>query len=367
MPKWRISRTGERLEIAGELRIGDGAAIWKRMRELAQPPAPRLDLDLHDAGLIDGAVMALVVDLRRSLAARGTRSELVNVPPRILPLVHLYRGDVPAEVVIGPAPAQGSPIAWLGAAVLRQLDRIRSLVVFGGQLIGAMLADVRRLNWRALPGLIERAGTDGIPIVFVANFLIGLVMGYQTMEQLKLYGANVYVADVVGLSVTRELSPLMTGILVIGRSGAAYAAEIGAMRVSEEIDALRTMGFSPVSYLVAPRTIALAICAPLLTLLGDIAGIFGGLAVAVSSLHVTPHAYVVELRSTLVHSDVWTGLVKSVAFGVAIAFISCRQGLSARGAASGVGRSTTSTVVIATFVIIVVDSVFTVVFRSFGL
>ena len=188
-----------------------------------------------------------------------------------------------------------------------------------------------------VPSLAERAGVDGVPIVLLLNFLVGFVMAFQSARQLKLYGANVYVADVVGISVTRELAPLMTAIIMSGRSGAAFAAELGSMRVSEEIDALRTMGFAPAPYLILPRMVALAMVAPVLTLLADIVGVTGGMAVGVSSLDVSARGYLAELRTAVVASDVWTGLVKSVAFGTAIGFIGCEQGFSTRGAAEGVG------------------------------
>ena len=362
---WQIVRDGECIELAGELRIADAAQIWQTLGAVAEPPGDHLDLDLHGVELVDGAIMSLLVDTRSALAARGTRPEIIGAPPRVAPLVHLYGGDQPpvTEEVIE---ARTSIIAQLGGAVEQIGRRLRELLVFAGQLTGSLFGDVRHVNWRAVPHLVERAGTDGIPIVIVLDFLVGFVMAYQSAVQLKLFGANIYVADLVGIAVTRELAPLMTAIIIAGRSGAAYAAELGTMRVSEEIDALRTMGFRPISYLVTPRTITLAIVAPVLTLLGAVAGVLGGMVVGAMSLGVTPHGYFAELQTILDLSDVWTGLVKSVGFGIAIAFIGCRQGLSARGAAQGVGRSTTSTVVACLFAIVVIDTLFTVVFRGFG-
>ncbi|MBZ0236339.1 MAG: ABC transporter permease [Deltaproteobacteria bacterium] len=219
---------------------------------------------------------------------------------------------------------------------------------------------------RGLPLLVARAGTDAIPIVLVLNLLAGFVMAYQATRPLELYGANVFVADIVGISVTRELAPLMTAIIIAGRSGAGYAAELGTMRVSEEIDALRTMGFDPLAFLVLPRIATLAIVAPLLTLMGETVGVLGGVGVAVASLDLTPEAYLYELRTAVVVSDIWTGLVKSTAFGMAIAVIGCRQGLITRGAAAGVGQSTTRTVVQALFAIVVLDTMFTMFFRVVG-
>jgi phospholipid/cholesterol/gamma-HCH transport system permease protein len=367
MASWRIARSRDRLDIAGELRIVDATAIWRELHDHARDHAERLDLDLRDVKLVDGAVLSLLLDLRRELVATGTSCELVQVPSRLQPLVHVYRGDQAPERVAPRIERRASPIRWVGGQVLHVLQTAGSAFVFTARVVGAIVGDLRGVHWRTVPELIERAGTDGIPVIAVANFLVGFTMAYQSMEQLKMYGANIYVADIVGISMSRELAPLMTAVLVIGRSGAAYAAELGAMRVSEEIDALRTMGFSPISYLVAPRVFALAIAAPVLSLLGAVAGVFGGLVVGMASLGVTPHSYLVELRTALVLSDVWTGVVKSVAFGIAIAFIGCREGLSTRGAATGVGRSTTATVVASTFAIIVIDTLFTVFFREFGL
>ena len=364
MSTWQIVRADERIELAGELRLLDAQRIWRRLGEAAARPGAQLDLDLHGAQLVDGAIMALLVDLRASLIARGTRSAFVGAPERIQSLVHLYRGDQPPATAAPPSTEPPVALARLGEGVARAARQVRSVVVFAGQLAGALVADIRHVNWRAVPGLITRAGTDGLPVVVLLNFLVGFVMAYQSTRQLQIYGASIYVADVVGLSVTRELAPLVTAIIVAGRSGAAYAAELGTMCVSEEVDALRTMGFSPIAYLVAPRTLALGVVTPVLTLVGDVVGVGGGLIVGLTSLGVTPHAYINEMRTLLVVSDVWTGLVKSATFGIAIALIGCRHGLSTRGAAQAVGRSTTATVVSCLFAIVILDTVWTVIFRE---
>jgi len=305
--------------------------------------------------------------VRAQLIARGVRCHITAGSEQLRALVHLYRGEeLPRPPVIRP---RERGVARLGGAVEHALVQARQMVAFLGELIGAIAAIVRRparLSWRDLPGLIIRAGTDGIPIVLVLNFLIGFVMAYQAARQLAMFGANIYAADLVGLSVPRELAPLMTAIIIVGRSGAAYAAELGTMRVSDEIDALRTMGFAPVPYLVVPRVIALVLVAPVLTLLGDVVGVIGGIIVGRASLGIAPAGFLAELRTAVEASDVWTGLCKSVAFGAAIGLIGCQHGLATRGAASGVGRGTTSTVVSCLFTIVVIDTVFTMLFRRFG-
>jgi phospholipid/cholesterol/gamma-HCH transport system permease protein len=363
MATWTILRTGDRLAIAGELRLAHGARIWRALRGHAAHPGDALDLDLSGATAIDGAVMALLVEQRAQLAARGVRCELVGVPDALAPIVHLHGGDRPPARA--PMAAHEHGLERLGAATEHLGHRLREIVEFAGELVASIALTVRRpsrLDWRALPTLVERAGADGVPIVLLLDFLVGFVTAYQATRQLKLFGANMYIADVVGVSLTRELVPLMTAIIMSGRSGAAFAAELGTMRVSEEVDALRTMGFAPVPYLVLPRVWALALVAPILTLLGDAIGIAGGLLVAVTRLEVTPGGYFGRMHEALIPADVWTGLAKSVAFGTAIALIGCQQGLTTRGAAQGVGRGTTRTVVYCLFTIVVLDTVFTMLF-----
>jgi len=348
----------------GPLRIADAERVWRELHDAGDVTR----IDLSRASIVDGAIMSLFVEARAELAARGVHAEIVGGSERVRKLVHLYHGDEPPKPA-EPPPRTPNPIERVGALTARAGEGSRHAVEFVGDVTAAVARlgrDPAALSWKSIPSLAARAGADGVPIVLLLNFLVGFVMAFQSSRQLQLYGANIYVADVVGISVTRELAPLMTAIIMAGRSGASFAAELGTMSVSQEIDALRTMGFSPAPYLVLPRVLALAIAAPVLTLLGDVVGVVGGLVVGVASLHLGANGFVSELRTAVVPSDVWTGIVKSVAFGIAIAFIGCQQGLATRGSAAGVGRSTTATVVISLFTIVIVDTIFTVLFRGFG-
>lgn len=369
MATWQIESSPGRIALSGELRTADAAAIWRSLQghvhDLAEGQC--VELDLARAAAIDGTVMALLVEQRASLANRGIAARITGASDPLSDIVHLYGGDRP------PSAAPGEPhsraVARLGANVVTAATHARRSLEFAGELVRGIAALVRRPSlggWRELGPLIAQAGADGIPIVLVLDFLVGFVMAFQSTRQLETYGANLYVADIVGISMTRELAPLITAIIISGRSGAGFAAELGTMRVSEEIDALRTMGIAPIPYLVVPRIIALVIAAPVLALAGDIAGVLGGLVVGTMSLDVHPHAYLVELRAVVVASDVWTGLIKSVAFGFAIATIGCQQGLTTRGAASGVGRSATTTVVACLFTLVAIDTLLTTVFRGVG-
>jgi phospholipid/cholesterol/gamma-HCH transport system permease protein len=252
-------------------------------------------------------------------------------------------------------------LEWVGESAA--FDFVGDVAVAGVQATRRPAA----VNWADLPRLMERAGADGLPIVIVINFLVGLVTAFQAAIQLKQFGANIFVADLVGLSMTRELAPLMTAIIVAGRSGAAFSAELGTMRVSEEIDALRTLGLDPYHFLVFPRVIALVLVLPLLTMLADVVGIAGGLLVAMFSLDLTPSAYLVETRQAVQLWDVFSGLLKTVFFGLNIALIACQRGLATRGGAEGVGRATTSAVVTSLFAIVLIDAIFTVIFNAFGM
>lgn len=360
-----VTRRPGALAFSGPLRMDDVESLWSAMRhEAAASHEKRLDLDLKDVSFIDGAVMALLVELRDELAAQGVESNLINASPRVQPLVHLYRGDAPpAHLLHGERP----PILELfGDAVARWLHQLRLTVEFVGDLLascGTVLWRPSAGNFQAVPYLSARAGADGVPIVLLLNLLLGFVMGFQSAQELELYGANIYVAQLVGISVTRELAPLMTAIIMSGRSGASYAAELGTMGVSQEIDALRVLGFDPMQFLVMPRVIALVLVAPALTLLGDVVGVAGGAIVGVLSLDVSLQGYLGQLRVSVLGWDVLSGLIKSAAFALCIALIGCEQGFATTGAAAGVGRSTTATVVYCLFTIVIVDTLFTVLFR----
>ncbi|MCC6524934.1 MAG: MlaE family lipid ABC transporter permease subunit [Polyangiaceae bacterium] len=364
-----VERGDGRLLLGGDLGLPVAARLWRDLHTLSRAaPPPRLDLDLGGVAAVDGAAMALLVELRAELATRGIECEIVGASRRLEPLVHLYGGHAPPR--LRATPARTGWLERLGRATVDAGRGLELAVAFVGAIVAALGGVLRRPasgNWRAVPSLAERAGIDGVPIVLLLDFLVGFVMGYQSADQLALYGAHAFVADVVGISVVRELSPLMTAIVVSGRSGAAFAAEIGTMRVSEEIDALRTMGFCPVRYLVLPRVAALALVGPVLTLLGDIVGVAGGALVGVIKLDIGPTAYLAELRTAIFPADVATGLVKGAAFGVAIALIGCHHGFATTGGAAGVGRRTTATVVTCLFTIVVLDTLFTVFFRMLGL
>jgi phospholipid/cholesterol/gamma-HCH transport system permease protein len=208
---------------------------------------------------------------------------------------------------------------------------------------------------------MKKTGVDGVPILCLISFLMGLIMAFMSSLQLQQFGANMYVASLVAIAMVREMGPIITAVLVAGRSGSAFAAEIGTMRVNEEVDALITMGFDPVRFLAIPKVFAAVLVVPLLTFFADFSAILGGMVVGVFGLDLTFHTYAKQTSWALTVFDIWSGIVKSIVFAVLIAGIGCHRGFQAKGGAESVGNAATSAVVSGLFLIIVADSLFAII------
>jgi phospholipid/cholesterol/gamma-HCH transport system permease protein len=365
---YELQRDGNTIKLAGDLRMSDAAAIWRDLRKQTADASGAVVFDLSDVSAADGGVMALIVELRYELSARGVEAELVGANERVETIVDLYAGH--AGVTKRQKRKPEGFVAQIGRSTVEVKDELKDILDFLGSMVLAAFALLRRPragNWKDLAPLCEKAGANAVPIVVLINFLVGFVMAFQSARQLKMFGANIYVADLVGISLTRELAPLMTAIIVCGRSGAAFAAEIGSMKVNEEIDALRTLGLTPFGWLVVPRVFALVLVVPLLTIIADFVGVTGGLFVGIIDLDLTAQGYFTQTLTAVKAWDVVTGLMKSVVFAAAIALIACQQGFAATGGAEGVGKRTTSTVVTSLFAVVILDAVFTVIFRAFDI
>jgi phospholipid/cholesterol/gamma-HCH transport system permease protein len=372
-PAFRIDQEdaarGRRLVLRGRFTFAEATPLWHELRAALKKfkKRERIDLEMQDVEYVDGGAMALLAHFRSEVYRRGGRAEFSGASESVQEIIHMYRGD---QAVGRRKKRQAkSAIEQIGEATMSIVSEAQLMLAFIGQLLIAMLGIAREpksANLRDLMPTMERTGADAVPIVLLINFLVGLVMAFQASVQLKRFGANILVADLIGISVTRELGPLMTAIVVCGRSGAAFAAELGSMKVNEEVDALRTMGLGPMRYLVFPRLLALMLVLPLLSVLADGMGLLGGLIVAVTSLDLTATAYFNEIEKAVSTWDVTSGLLKSVLFAAAIALIACQQGLATEGGAEGVGRRTTSAVVSTLFALIMIDAVFTVFFRAVG-
>ena len=224
-----------------------------------------------------------------------------------------------------------------------------------------------RFRWRPILYNIRTAGFDALPIVGLLSFLLGIVVAYQGADQLKKYGASIFVADLVGLSMLREFAPLMTAIIIAGRSGSAYAAQIGTMAVTEEIDAMRTVGIAPLELLVLPKVMALVIALPLLTLFADVQGVFGGMIMAKTQLGISFNEFLDRFVKAVSITSYLVGIGKAPVFAVIISMVGCFQGFRTRGGADSVGRQTTRSVVQSIFLVIVADALFSVAFNALDL
>ena len=358
------------LRLSGRLALDEAAALWGELRaqEKLAKRGETLNFEMSAVEQVDGGAMALLASIRAELHRMGVKSEFVAAGERLQEIIHLYGGDQPAAR-LKRRRAKGM-LDQLGTATLAILAELQLVLAFLGQMMISGLGLILRpgsANWRELPPTMERSGADAVPIIFLINFLVGLAMSFQAAAQLRRFGANLFIADMIGISAVRELGPLMTAIVICGRSGAAFAAELGFMRVNEEIDALKTMGFAEMRFLVLPRALALVLVVPLLTVLADLAGILGGLVVGVASLDLTISGFLQQLARAVSIWDICSGLIKSAVFALAIAMIACQQGLATSGGAEGVGRRTTSTVVVSLFTIILIDATFSVFFRVVGL
>lgn len=223
----------------------------------------------------------------------------------------------------------------------------------------------KTIRVRATISEMVKAGYNSVPIVAVISFFVGIILALQAAYQLKKVGALIYVANLVGVSITRELGPILTAIIVSGRSGSAYAAEIGSMKAAEEVNALISMGINPVRFLVVPKLIALMLMLPALTLFSDAIGIAGGLLLSMTVLDINPYTYFQQTINSLLVKDIITGLVKAWAFGAVITIIGAYQGFKVEGGAEEVGRRTTASVVASIFLVIVFDLFFTTLFFYF--
>ncbi len=247
---------------------------------------------------------------------------------------------------------------------LIHLSRVFDLAAQTGYWIFVAPFRGKGIRWKSTFEQMVRIGYESLPIVNLIAFFVGLIIAMQSAYQLQQFGATIYVANLVAVSIIRELAPLLTAIVITGRSGSAITAEIGTMMVSEEVDALQTMGFNTVNFLVVPRTLAMLIMLPCLTVIADFIGILGGYVIAMATLNITSVRYINQTILALTFRDLSSGLVKSFFFALIIVSIGCYEGFNVQGGAEGVGKSTTRSVVASIFCIIAADVFFTALFFS---
>jgi phospholipid/cholesterol/gamma-HCH transport system permease protein len=368
---YRISRLGEGeclVRFGSNMDISTADILFNSLlTDLSKTSSEKLILDLAATKHVDEYGILALMELQEMIATRGGRVELVNVSPEIRDLLDHAVSELTGQCAIVTKRSRPNIFVRFGDTVIREVYHFRFMVSFLGSVVLSFFHVIRHpgdLRIEETISQMEKTGVDAVPIVGMISFLLGLIMAFMSSIQLSQFGANIYVASLVALAMISELGPVMTAIVVAGRTGSLFAAEIGTMQISEEIDALFVMGINPTLFLAVPRVLACIIVVPLLTLFSNFFAITGGLVVGVSLLNLTPGSYLIQTWETITLFEVLWGLLKSVVFAILISWAGCLRGFQVRGGADAVGQAATSAVVSSIFLIILVDSIFAVI-RSY--
>jgi phospholipid/cholesterol/gamma-HCH transport system permease protein len=361
-----VVQAGGRWLVAGAAELDRSLA---RLDALEATTPVRIDLGRIE--MLDTVGAWLVLRACRRLAARGVAASIENVPQAFAPLLDQVAKREPPEHRPAPLPrlaeALQATLEFVGEKTIEFIAGARELLGFFGLVcIGVLRAfrEPHRLKTVSVAAQMQRAGVSALPIVGLLSFLIGVVLTFQGAEQLRRFGAEIFAVDLLGLGVLRELGVLVTAIIVAGRSGSAFTAELGAMQVNEEVDALRTLGLDPVDRLVLPRLFGLVLTLPLLTFYANCMALLGGALMTWLVLGIPLTQFMRELRDAVSDWTFWLGVLKAPFFAASIAVVGCRRGLSVERSAESVGRSTTASVVESIFLVIVIDAAFSILFAQ---
>lgn len=364
-----LSVEGNTVRCAGHWTVTDLHSLEQQLSHIKWPKQATFTFDMQAVPIMDTSGAWLLSRTVKELEARGTQVSLQGLSSGAQALYKLVREDGGVAHTL-PTHKHRPLLFAVGQGSLMTLLRWRDMVAFIGEMGESLVRVLRypsRIRWSAIFHELAQAGHKALPIVGLLCFLLGIVIGYQGGVQLEDYGANIYVVDLVGISMLRELAPMITAIIVAGRTGSAYTAEIGTMKVTEEVDALRSLGIAPMEILVLPKLLALLIALPLLTVYADILGVFGGMVMADVQLGIGYSTFI-ERFSDAVELDTYlVGIGKAPVFAAIIATVGCFQGFQVTGSAESVGRRTTLSVVQAIFAVIIVDAAFSVAFSYLGI
>lgn len=346
--------------------------LTKAQRALADMAArPSVTLDLSGVERLDTAGAWLLLDLTRRLEAEGARVALERVSAEQDSLIETVRKSIPAGEP--PAPARsGGFVGWLadlGRATTGAGEGALSLLDFLGRVLArfaALALRPWRIRWTSTVFHMREVGFDAVPIVSLMSFLIGVVLAFQGAAQLKQFGAGIFIVDLIAISMLRELGILLTSIIVAGRSGSAFTAAIGSMKMREEIDAMRVLGLDPIEVLVIPRVLALLLMLPVLGFIANCMGLLGGMLMAWIKLDISPLMFMTRLQGSV---SVWhyvVGMVKAPFFAAIISIVGCYKGMRVEGNAESLGRMTSQSVVAGIFLVIAADALFSIFFALVG-
>jgi len=362
---------------AGAWTLDGIAGLEQRLAQLPAAPFGKLRAAPGTVRLDTAAIAALdtsgalqLLKLIAALEQQGSRVDLQGLRETHRELLDLVRNRREAAGALTPQLKVASRLARLGRATLLHLSSGFLFLSFVGEAalaLARVVVQPTRLRARALMVAIETAGVNALPIIALLSFMMGIVIAYQGGRQLEFYGANIFIVELVSLTMLRELAPLITAIIVAGRTGSSYTAQIGTMQVTEEVDALRTIGIPPMDLLVLPKLLGLTVALPLLTLFADALSVFGGMVMAQVMLDVSFQDFLDRFPRVVTLTSFMIGIGKAPVFAAIIALVGCYQGFRVRGGADSVGRQTTVSVVQSIFLVIAADAVFSVVLGGVGL
>ena len=331
--------------------------------------AENLRVDVSGLGLLDTSG-AFLID--RTLRAAGA------LPPRLegehasaaslLAKVHPY--SEPADSTGKRGTGLISMLERVGHGSMEFLREVTANLAFLGETaatIGRLIVKPWRLRWTSIVAVMEEAGLNAMPIIAFLSFFVGMVVAFIGATSLRDFGLEIYTIELIGFSMLREFGVVLTGIVLAGRTNSSFTAQIGSMKMRQEIDAMQTLGLKPMEVIVAPRVLAMLIMTPILTFVATLAGIAGGMTVAWSTLDINPWVFVERMRNSVPLDQFWIGMSKSPVFGLVVALIACRQGLQTGGSVQALGQSTTRSVVQALFAIIVIDALFAIFYMELGI
>jgi phospholipid/cholesterol/gamma-HCH transport system permease protein len=358
---------GTVLEVAldGAWRLHGDTPRWGSVVGDAKPAGVRLSAS--GVSQWDTSLVVFLGEAQRWCGAAGVPCDTAALPQKMRALSGQFEASM--RTARHDEHSQ-SLVVEVGLSTRSAMGQVRDFLQFVGECwidTVRLVTGRTGLRWNDCVTEMQKCGAMALPIVSLISFLVGVTLAYSGSIVLKRFGGEIWVSDLIGVAMTREMGALMAAIVLSGRTGAAFAAEIGSMKANEEIDALSTLGISPVRFLVIPRVIALGLMMPLLAMYANCLGILGGMAVAYAALDIPPAAYWVEMLTIVDLSDVFVGMIKAVVFGLIVGLSGCLRGLQSERNASGVGHAATSAVVTAILLIIVADALFAVLFNAIGL
>ncbi|RLA73505.1 MAG: ABC transporter permease [Epsilonproteobacteria bacterium] len=326
-------------------------------------------IDLEDVEYFDTAASIFIHSLVKKFQKKSIATNIIASNSDILDTLKLVEKSKKTSLAL-PKASQKSFLNSIGEKTYLYYIGFLSFMAFLGKLFATKiyyLKSVKNIRFKEIAFEINESAIKAIGIIALTSFLIGLVVAYQSAFQLKIYGANIFIVDMLGISILRELAPLMTAIVIAGRSGSAFTAQIGAMKITEELDAMRTMGFDPYIFLVMPRIIALMITMPILIFIADIMGVFGGILVAHLDLDITPQLFIERFNEVIAAKHFFIGILKGPFFAFLIASIGVYRGLMVKDDTQSIGFNTTKSVVESIFAVIVCDAIFSIIFTNMGI